>query len=434
MSPKPLSFLSVLRITSVAQQGSRLALRHPLRRTLERTPALAALVEELVIDTELRSQDPAETRGHQRVVAACLNVPHLTVLGYASSSKGDVDVVGKYREAIAGRTKLETFHVSECAGMWTFAQLLDMLRGWPQLEKLILKDTLLPADASSIYSSSPLSTPPTPTPTPPQGPCCTRLKIVKITDNLDASMQFSLAAFATIAPSAAVLWIEPRPENAPPTSSTACARGRRPSRRCVRWRMRSGRAIPRDPPPQSTTSAPLPRPIRPRSRTSPHMHHASAIPALLRATPPSLTLRIPPPGAPRTCGDACGAAGRPNLRALAGSGPALPTRVHVGKGEGRSLRKCKGGRGGGDRVRGVPAPAVVQALKNGASSFLLSLFRFSCESAPARRPIPRGARADTDSSSHLYLPASTPTQLGRLSANRIRSCAHFTPRRCAAPC
>ncbi|KAJ7498453.1 hypothetical protein B0H11DRAFT_2226093 [Mycena galericulata] len=295
----------------------------PLRRTLERNAPLAALVEELVLDTELSSQDPAETRDHQRVVAACPNVRHLTVLGYASSSEGDGDVVGKYRKAIAGRTKLETLHVSEGAGMWTFAQLLEMLRGWPQLEKLILKDTLLPADSSSSsLSSSPPSTPPTPP--PPQGPPCARLKMVKITDTLDPSTQFSLAAFAAIAPSISVLWIEPRPENAPvvPADLLDGVRAWAPTLEALYLLADAERAsisrfsfsLPsillslRE----STTNANAPAahlPILPTltalTHLSVHVHASSSsstsIPALLRATPPALTaltLCLPPAALP----------------------------------------------------------------------------------------------------------------------------------------
>ncbi|KAJ7484026.1 hypothetical protein B0H11DRAFT_1196470 [Mycena galericulata] len=378
----------------------------PLRRTLERNTVLAALVEELVLDTELSSQDPAETRDHQRVVAACPNMRHLTVLGYASPSEGDGDVVGKYRKAIAGRTKLETLHVSEGAGMWTFAQLLEMLRGWPQLEKLILKDTLLPADASSFPSNSPPSTPPTPTP-PTQGPPCTRLKMVKITDTLDASKQFSLAAFAAIAPSISVLWIEPRPEHAPvvPADLLHGVRAWAPTLEAL--------YLLADAEPHLSvlpTLTALTHLSVHASSSSP----SSSIPALLRATPPSLTaltlrlppatlpalvealagLRVPPspdshppashpppphppppsttdtnPNSPLDGGnqnsDGAGAGKAPttttatipalpapSLRALTitfevqGAVP-LPARADVGKGKGRSLREVRGGGGGG---------------------------------------------------------------------------------------
>ncbi|KAJ7458788.1 hypothetical protein B0H11DRAFT_184167 [Mycena galericulata] len=410
----------------------------PLRRTLERNTALAALVEELVLDTELSSQDPAETRDHQRVVAACPNVRHLTVLGYASPSEGDGDVVGKYRKAIAGRTKLETLHVSEGAGMWTFAQLLEMLRGWPQLEKLILKDTLLPADASSFPSNSPPSTPPTPTP-PAQGPPCARLKMVKITDTLDPSRQFSLAAFAAIAPSISVLWIEPRPEHAPvvPADLLDGVRAWAPTLEALYLLADAEPHLPVLPALTALT------------HLSVHASSSSSIPALLRSTTPSLTaltLRLPPaalpalvealaglrvasipashltatppashpppppppsttdtnPNSPLDGGnqnsDGAGAGKAPttttipalpapSLRALTitfevqGAVP-LPARADVGKGKGRSLREVRGGAGSGlgggvtgSGGGGVAAPAVVQALKNGA--FLFSLLHFS---------------------------------------------------------
>ncbi|KAJ6535069.1 hypothetical protein B0H19DRAFT_437427 [Mycena capillaripes] len=113
----------------------------PLQKTFNSNKDLAALVTELVMDTELSSQDPQETADHMRIVAACPNLQHLTVLGYASTQ------VEKYRAAIASRTALVTLNLSEGSGMFTFAQLLEMLQGWPKLEKLILKDTLLPSDA-----------------------------------------------------------------------------------------------------------------------------------------------------------------------------------------------------------------------------------------------------------------------------------------------
>jgi len=163
----------------------------PLRKTLDKSPALAALVTELVMDTELSSQDPKETADHMRIVAACPNLQHLTVLGYASAD------VEKYRQAIASRAALVTLNLSEGAGMFTFAQLLEMLAGWPKLEKLILKDTLLPSEA--------------PLPAP-SGTQCSLLKMVKIIDTLDAAQRFSFSAFAALAPSVSVLWVQPQRE------------------------------------------------------------------------------------------------------------------------------------------------------------------------------------------------------------------------------
>ncbi|KAJ7214251.1 hypothetical protein B0H12DRAFT_367991 [Mycena haematopus] len=163
----------------------------PLRKTLDESPELAALVTELVMDTELSSQDPKETADHRRIVAVCPNLQHLTVLGYASSD------VEKYRQAIASRAALVTLNLSEGAGMFTFAQLLEMLSGWPKLEKLILKDALLPSD-------TPVSAPP--------GPQCSSLKMVKIIDTLDPTQQFSFTAFAARAPSVSVVWVQPQRE------------------------------------------------------------------------------------------------------------------------------------------------------------------------------------------------------------------------------
>ncbi|KAJ7127942.1 hypothetical protein C8R44DRAFT_101111 [Mycena epipterygia] len=163
----------------------------PLRKTLENNKALAELVTELVMDTELSSQDPKETLDHIRIVAACPNLQHLTVLGYASTD------VGKYREAIASRSSLVTLNASEGAGMFTFPQLLEMMSGWPKLEKLILKNTLLPSD-----------TPPSPIPGKP----CSLLRMVKIIDDLDDGKRFSFSTFAAMAPSVSVLWVQPQRE------------------------------------------------------------------------------------------------------------------------------------------------------------------------------------------------------------------------------
>ncbi|KAJ7758033.1 hypothetical protein B0H16DRAFT_1457598 [Mycena metata] len=169
----------------------------PLRRTLDKNPALAALVTELVMDTELSSQDPKETEDHMRIVAACPNVQHLTILGYASVG------VEQYRAAIASRASLVTLNLSEGSGMFTFAQLLEMLPGWPKLEKLILKNTLLPSDSSAPASatSAPISTTPAP---------CPLLKMVKVIDNLDETKHFSFAAFAALAPAVSVVWVQPQ--------------------------------------------------------------------------------------------------------------------------------------------------------------------------------------------------------------------------------
>ncbi|KAJ7187324.1 hypothetical protein C8R46DRAFT_1059478 [Mycena filopes] len=180
---------------SISLKGQWVA--RPLRKTLNKNPALAALVTELVMDTELSAQDPKETADHVRVVAACPNLQHLTVLGYATAE------VERYRKAIAGRSELVTLNLSEGAGMFTFAQLLAMLSGFPKLERLILKDILLPPDTDDAPVSA--ATP---------GGTCPHLKMVKIIDSLDAEKQFSFAAFAAIAPSVSVLWVQPQPQRA----------------------------------------------------------------------------------------------------------------------------------------------------------------------------------------------------------------------------
>ncbi|KAJ7110827.1 hypothetical protein C8R43DRAFT_1041952 [Mycena crocata] len=165
----------------------------PLRKTLEMNAGLARIVTELVVDTELSSQDPKETADHMRIVAACPRLQHLTVLGYASAD------VEKYCAAIASRTLLATLNISEGGGMFTFSQLLGMLAGWPRLEKLILKDTLLPSDDTASSAAIPSKS-------------CPRLKMVKIIDNLEAAKRFSFVSFASMAPALSVLWVQPQRE------------------------------------------------------------------------------------------------------------------------------------------------------------------------------------------------------------------------------
>ncbi|KAJ7203829.1 hypothetical protein GGX14DRAFT_461265, partial [Mycena pura] len=156
----------------------------PLRRTLEKNKALAALVTELVMDTELSAQDPQETLDHARVIAACPNLQHLTVLGYASA---DLD---KYRAAVASRSSLVALNISEGSGMFTFSQLLELISGLPKLEKLIMKDGLLPSEADTSSTA---------------GKPCSSLKMVKIIDNFDSAKRFSFPSFAALAPSISVL-------------------------------------------------------------------------------------------------------------------------------------------------------------------------------------------------------------------------------------
>ncbi|KAJ7458814.1 hypothetical protein B0H11DRAFT_2242852 [Mycena galericulata] len=286
----------------IARSSSRLTLRHPLRHTLKRTSALVVLIEELVPDTELSSQDPAETHDHQRG-----------------------DVVGKFREAIVGLAALKMLHVSEGAGMWTFAQLLEMLRGWPQLEKLILTPLLLlrlPRRRRRRRAPSPPS---------PR------------------------------APSVAVLWIEPHPEDAPvlPTALLDGVRAWAPTLEALY--LLAG-AEPHLPVLPSLTAL---TPLRARARLDPRLPPRSAAVT-------ALTLRLPL----RACRGACGAPASysasyptatptptpdsplhgenteasskatapipalpaPNLRTLtivlAVPGPALPARADVGKGKG----------------------------------------------------------------------------------------------------
>ncbi|CAK5277932.1 unnamed protein product [Mycena citricolor] len=180
--------------TSISVKGQWIS--RPLRKTLEANGALAALVTELVLDTELSAQDPHETRDHIRIVAACPNLQSLTVLGYAPN---DVD---SYRAAIGSRFSLEALNISEGAGMFTPSQLLDMLSSWPKLEKLVLKDALLPASESGNASSKAKAKSPSRIP-------CKTLKMAKLLDDFNPATQFSFPDFATLTPCLAVLWVEP---------------------------------------------------------------------------------------------------------------------------------------------------------------------------------------------------------------------------------
>ncbi|KAJ6632280.1 hypothetical protein B0H10DRAFT_11211 [Mycena sp. CBHHK59/15] len=173
--------------TSISLKGQWVS--RPLRKTLQKNKALAALVSELVMDTELSSQDPKETLDHVQIIAACLNLQHLTILGYAPND------VHTYREAIASRSSLVALNISEGGGMFSFAQLLEMMPGWPKLEKLILKNILLPSDTPSL---------------PSPGQPCSVLKMVKIIDKLDDDRHFSFSSFAALAPSVSVLWVQPQ--------------------------------------------------------------------------------------------------------------------------------------------------------------------------------------------------------------------------------
>lgn len=173
---------------AIALKGPWVA--RPLRRTLESNQELAALVRELVLDTELSAQDAGETADHARIVAACPHLQHLTILGYATAE------LEAYRTAIASRAELISLNVSEGAGMFTFPQLLAMMSRWPSLEKLILKGVLLPCEGLTAE--------------PPAGPTCAQLKMVKIIDRLDAGQHFTFAAFATLAPALSVLWVQPQ--------------------------------------------------------------------------------------------------------------------------------------------------------------------------------------------------------------------------------
>ncbi|KAJ7753645.1 hypothetical protein DFH07DRAFT_510451 [Mycena maculata] len=215
----------------------------PLRRTLESNAALAALVQELVLDTELSAQAPAETADHRRIVAACPNLKHLTVLGYAEAE------AEKYREAIAGRAQLETLNVSEGGGLCTFADLLGMMRGWPMLEKLILKDALLPARSDSDPESNSASE------AEETAASCPALKMVKITDTLDASKHFSFASFAALAPAVSVLWVQPGPQLAMPADLVEGLRVWAPSLEALCLLSDTERAFP------PLASLPLPNPF-----------------------------------------------------------------------------------------------------------------------------------------------------------------------------
>ncbi|KAJ7642083.1 hypothetical protein FB45DRAFT_901769 [Roridomyces roridus] len=186
------SLVLPLLYTAISVKGIWIA--RPLRKTLEANKQLAGLVRELVLDTELSGQDPQETLDHLRIVAAAAQgLRHLTVLGYAGAAK-DID---KYRRSISKCTELETLNVSEGQGMFTFGQLVGMMKGWPKLEKLILKDTFF-AEADSAPRPAEVR------------PSCPMLKMVKITDSFESAKRFSFTAFAAAAPSVSVLWVQPQ--------------------------------------------------------------------------------------------------------------------------------------------------------------------------------------------------------------------------------
>ncbi|KAJ7642061.1 hypothetical protein FB45DRAFT_901707 [Roridomyces roridus] len=178
------SLVLPLLYTAISVKGIWIA--RPLRKTLEANKQLAGLF--------LSGQDPQETLDHLRIVAAAAQgLRHLTVLGYAGSAK-DIE---KYRRSVGKCTELETLNVSEGQGMFTFGQLMGMMKSWPKLEKLILKDTFL-AEADS--ASRPVEV----------SPSCPMLKMVKITDSFESAKRFSFTAFAAAAPSVSVLWVQPQ--------------------------------------------------------------------------------------------------------------------------------------------------------------------------------------------------------------------------------
>ncbi|KAJ7458791.1 hypothetical protein B0H11DRAFT_2286559 [Mycena galericulata] len=273
-------------------------------------PPLVVLIEGLVPDTELSSQDPAETHDHQRVVAA-RRVPEWHP-GYTSSSKGDV--VGKYREAIVGLAALKMLHVSEGAGMWTWRSSFSLL-------SFSFDSPDADAAAGPVLNAPQDASPPSPR-----------------------------------APSVAVLWIEPHPEDAPvlPTALLDGVRAWAPTLEALYLLAGAEPHLPNRAHTSPCTCTPRPPAFLRDPPPSPLSHCAfhSALVEALANTEASSKATAPIPALPA-----------PNLRTLtivlAVPGPALPARADVGKGKGGV---CVSGGGG------VAAPPVVQALKNVCAS------------------------------------------------------------------
>ncbi|KAJ7757330.1 hypothetical protein DFH07DRAFT_1060607 [Mycena maculata] len=105
----PLTLASTVSSSSTSTSSTVSVVSSPTQSSLASSPSStpkeysaqtpATLLHELVLDTELNAQAPAETTDHRRIVAACAIPQHLTVLGGGGGEGG---------------------------GLFTFAQLLGM--------------------------------------------------------------------------------------------------------------------------------------------------------------------------------------------------------------------------------------------------------------------------------------------------------------------
>ncbi|KAJ7053756.1 hypothetical protein C8F01DRAFT_549003 [Mycena amicta] len=184
------------RISLTGQNGSWVAKK--LRRTLEGL-GRGQQVRNLLLDSELSTQVAEETKDHIRIVRACAGgLREVTILGYHTHPSN------AYTQALAGCHALTTLNISEgVSGLFTFAELLRMMAGWPALERLVLKDVLKDAELGSEDESGSESE------SAPSA-ACKQLKMVKIIDTFAPAQQVSFVRFAKAAPSLGVLWVEQR--------------------------------------------------------------------------------------------------------------------------------------------------------------------------------------------------------------------------------
>ncbi|KAF7296220.1 hypothetical protein HMN09_01091000 [Mycena chlorophos] len=205
------------RVSLTGQSGPWVA--KALRRSLEKSRERAGMVQSLVLDAELSTLDGTEaeidealqkeTGEHLRIVrAASAGLREVTVLSYASASEEATPALSPYASALASAHALTTLNVSNglgARGLFTFAGLLGAMSGWTGLERLVLRDVLLPASAAP--SARPDSTTSTTTTN-------AALKMVKLIDTFAPAKDVSLVQLAEAAPNVEVLWVEQRPVRA----------------------------------------------------------------------------------------------------------------------------------------------------------------------------------------------------------------------------
>nr|GAT45656.1 predicted protein [Mycena chlorophos] len=243
LSPKPHRLLPLLlvnqhwhatgtpllyaRISLTGQSGPWVA--KTLRRSLEKSRERAGMVQSLVLDAELSTLDGTEdeidealqkeTREHLRIVrAASAGLREVTVLSYASASEEATPAVSPYASALASAHALTTLNVSNglgARGLFTFAGLLQAMSGWTGLERLVLRDVLLPASAAPSAADSTTTT-------------NAALKMVKIIDTFAPAQDVSFVRLAEVAPNVEVLWVEQRRRAVLAESKSKDAKGEEP--------------------------------------------------------------------------------------------------------------------------------------------------------------------------------------------------------------